>query len=126
MLKNPAGTISFIDETERRSTVGLVTSFLKQALELIEDPGRAGGWTYTDPGVLQTTNPPAVQFAPVLNNLGVLQLRRGAAADAGSAAYYLTRATDADPEDADSRTRTLSTATTRPPSTGCARRSAVT
>ena len=38
---------------------------------------------------------------PVLNDLGIVQLRRGASADAGSAIYYLTRATDADPEEAD-------------------------
>ena len=43
-----------LNETQRQSTVGTVTSFLKQALELIENPGRAGGWVYTDPVVLQT------------------------------------------------------------------------
>ncbi len=36
--------------------------------------------------------------AAVLNNLGVLVLRRGATPQAGSAAYYLTKATDADPD----------------------------
>ena len=54
-----------------------------------------------DPKVLQTTNPPPAHLAPVLNNLGIVQLRRGASADAGSATYYLTRAADADPEAAD-------------------------
>jgi Flp pilus assembly protein TadD len=54
-----------------------------------------------DPGVLKTTAAPPRQAAPVLNNLGVVQLRRAAGKDAGSAAYYLTRAADADPEDAD-------------------------
>jgi Tfp pilus assembly protein PilF/TolB-like protein len=54
-----------------------------------------------DPKVLQTTAPPPAHLAPVLNNLGIVQMRRGAAADAGSATYYLTRATDADPEAAD-------------------------
>lgn len=49
-----------------------------------------------DPAILETTNPPAPEFAPVLNNLGVTQLRRGAGADAGSATYYFTRASDAD------------------------------
>jgi tetratricopeptide (TPR) repeat protein len=37
----------------------------------------------------------------VLNNLGVVQLLRGALLDAGGAAYYFTKATDADPEDSD-------------------------
>jgi Tfp pilus assembly protein PilF len=36
--------------------------------------------------------------AAVLNNLGVLVLRRGASPQTGSAAYYLTKATDADPD----------------------------
>ncbi|HET7218069.1 MAG TPA: tetratricopeptide repeat protein [Vicinamibacterales bacterium] len=36
--------------------------------------------------------------AAVLNNLGVLVLRRGATPQAGSPAYYLTKATDADPD----------------------------
>jgi Tfp pilus assembly protein PilF/TolB-like protein len=54
-----------------------------------------------DPKVLQTTAPPPAHLAPVLNNLGVVQIRRGSSADAGSATYYLTRATDADPEASD-------------------------
>jgi tetratricopeptide (TPR) repeat protein len=37
----------------------------------------------------------------ILNNLGVLQLRRGAAPDEGSAVYYLTKAADADAGDPD-------------------------
>jgi Tfp pilus assembly protein PilF len=36
--------------------------------------------------------------AAVLNNLGVLVVRRGATPQTGSAAYYLTKATDADPD----------------------------
>lgn len=39
--------------------------------------------------------------APILNNLGVVQIRRGPTPTAGSAAYYLTKATDADPADPD-------------------------
>ena len=34
--------------------------------------------------------------AAILNNLGIIQLRRGASTDAGSATYYLTKAADAD------------------------------
>jgi tetratricopeptide (TPR) repeat protein/TolB-like protein len=36
--------------------------------------------------------------AAVLNNLGVLVIRRGATPQTGTAAYYLTKATDADPD----------------------------
>ena len=42
-------------------------------------------------------------IAPVLNNLGVLVLRRGATAQAGSPAYYLTKAADADTGEPDYR-----------------------
>jgi Tfp pilus assembly protein PilF len=54
-----------------------------------------------DPAILKNTDPPAREYAPILNNLGIVQLRRGPMATAGSAAYYFTRATDADPEEAD-------------------------
>jgi hypothetical protein len=43
------GLFEDLDETERQSAIGTVTSFIKQALELIENPGRSGGWVYTDP-----------------------------------------------------------------------------
>jgi len=43
-----------------------------------------------------------VQATPnVLNNLGVVQLRRGGAPDTGRATYYFTRAANADPDDPD-------------------------
>jgi tetratricopeptide (TPR) repeat protein len=44
---------------------------------------------------------PSTPVGAVLNNLGVLQLRRRAAPEAGSAVYYLTRAADADSGDPD-------------------------
>jgi len=37
----------------------------------------------------------------ILNNLGVIQLRRGAHGDAGSPVYYLTKAAEAEPDDPD-------------------------
>jgi SAM-dependent methyltransferase len=70
------GLFDGLDETEGRSTIGLVTSFLKQALDLIEDPGRSGGWVYTDPVVLQSQGqssgavPPLIaSVAPTLDGL---------------------------------------------------------
>lgn len=45
----------------------------------------------------------AESVAPVLNNLGVLLIRRGATPQTGSPAYYLTKAADANPGDADIR-----------------------
>lgn len=54
-----------------------------------------------DPAILEDTRPAPLPFAAVLNNLGIVQLRRGATATAGSATYYLTRAADADPGEPD-------------------------
>ena len=71
-------------------------------LELKDYSGAAGTFTkLIDPQILKTTTPPPAHLAPVLNDLAIVQLRRGAGADAGSAIYYLTRATDADPEQVD-------------------------
>lgn len=53
-----------------------------------------------DADVLQTTRPAARHLAPILNNLGIVQLR-GGMPEGGSAAYYLTRAADADPGEPD-------------------------
>jgi Flp pilus assembly protein TadD len=49
-------------------------------------------------GLSDATNVDPAASAAVLNNMGVLVLRRGAAPQTGSAVYYLTKATDADPD----------------------------
>jgi len=65
--------------------IGTVTAFLKQALELIEDPGRPGGWVYSDPLVLQSQGRssggvPALiaSVAPTLDGLTDALAREGA------------------------------------------------
>jgi tetratricopeptide (TPR) repeat protein len=49
--------------------------------------------------------PPSAGSAPgsgaALNNMGVIQIRRGATPETGVATFYLTKAADADPADAD-------------------------
>ena len=60
------GLFDGLDETERRSMIGLVTSFLKQALELIENPGRSGGWVYTDSVVLQSQGQSSGAVPPLI------------------------------------------------------------
>jgi precorrin-6B methylase 2 len=60
------GLFDGLDETERQSTIGTVTSFLKQALELIENPGRPGGWVYTDPAVLQSQGQSSGAVPPLI------------------------------------------------------------
>jgi SAM-dependent methyltransferase len=63
------GLFDGLDETERRSMIGLVTSFLKQALELIENPGRSGGWVYTDPVVLQSQGQSSGAVPPLIASI---------------------------------------------------------
>ncbi len=53
-LAAPPGALDEVDEASSRAGVGLVTAFLKQALDLVENPGRPGGWVYTDPVVLRS------------------------------------------------------------------------
>jgi SAM-dependent methyltransferase len=79
------GLFDDLDETERQSMIGTVTAFFKQALELIENPGRSGGWVYTDPEVLQSQGqssggvPPLIaRVAPSLDRLDDALARDGA------------------------------------------------
>ena len=44
---------------------------------------------------------PAAQASPAMNNLGVIQIRRGGSPQTGSSTYFLTKAADGDPGDAD-------------------------
>ena len=50
---------------------------------------------------LLKTLPDAASDPAILNNLGVIQLRRGGSADAGKPVYYFTKAAEADPDDPD-------------------------
>jgi hypothetical protein len=79
------GLFDDLDETERQSMIGTVTAFFMQALELIENPGRSGGWVYTDPEVLQSQGqssggvPPLIaRVAPSLDGLDEALARDGA------------------------------------------------
>src|SRR5947208_10402757 len=42
-----------LGERERITVIGHATTMLRQAIDLIDDPVRPGGWYYTDPQVLQ-------------------------------------------------------------------------
>jgi tetratricopeptide (TPR) repeat protein/TolB-like protein len=89
VVKPVPATSPFVSRAQLRIGLSL--------LELKDYASAAGTFTK----ILKTTTPPPAHLAPVLNDLAIVQLRRGASADAGSAIYYLTRATDADPEQVD-------------------------
>jgi len=42
-----------LDERERATVIGHASTMLRQAIDLIDDPVRPGGWYYTDPQILQ-------------------------------------------------------------------------
>jgi tetratricopeptide (TPR) repeat protein len=46
-------------------------------------------------GLLDGVTPSSAANGPILNNLGIVQIRRGVTPGAGTAAYYLTKAADA-------------------------------
>ncbi len=97
-LAAPAADLDDLDASSRDVVVGTVTSFLKQALELIENPSRAGGWVYTDPVVLQSQGRSSVRVAdlfaavaPSLTGLGEALAEPGARIlDVGSGVAALT------------------------------------
>lgn len=97
-LAAPSEVVADLDETSRDVAVGTVTSFLRQALELIENPARAGGWTYTDPVVLQAQGRSSARVAeliarvaPTLPGLDEALARPGARIlDVGSGVAALT------------------------------------
>ena len=65
-LAAPAADLDDLDASTRDVVVGTVTSFLEQALELIQNPSRACGWVYTDPVVLQAQGRSSVRVADLI------------------------------------------------------------
>jgi SAM-dependent methyltransferase len=43
-----------IDAHQRAAALALIQTIFRQALDLLENPARAPGWTYTDPDILQS------------------------------------------------------------------------
>ena len=60
-----------LDERERATVIGHATTMLRQAMELIDDPVRPGGWYYTDPQILQGQGASSVIVAPLIAGAGI-------------------------------------------------------
>jgi predicted O-methyltransferase YrrM len=60
-----------LDERERTAVIGHATTMLRQAMELIEDPLRPGGWFYTDPQIIQGQGASSVVVAQMLVGAGI-------------------------------------------------------
>jgi precorrin-6B methylase 2 len=60
-----------LDERERATVIGHASTMLRQAVDLIDDPVRPGGWYYTDPQVLQSQGASSVIIAQLLAGAGI-------------------------------------------------------
>jgi len=60
-----------LDERQRTAVIGHATTMLRQAMELIEDPLRPGGWFYTDSQIIQGQGASSAMWAQVLAEAGI-------------------------------------------------------
>jgi len=60
-----------LDERERTMVIGHATTMLRQAMELIERPDRAGGWVYTDPAIIQGQGASSAIVAQLIAGAGL-------------------------------------------------------
>ena len=60
-----------LDERERATVIGHVSTMLRQAMDLIDDPVRPGGWYYTDPAILQGQGASSVIVARLIAGAGI-------------------------------------------------------
>ena len=60
-----------LDERERAIVIAFSRSYLRQALDLVEDPIRAPGWNYTDPVLLQAQGSASALVAHLMAQTGV-------------------------------------------------------
>ena len=90
-----AGALEIIRGVAATSPVAFRAQF-STALSLIELKRLDEAMAILQKLLERAPDPPAT--AAVLNNLGVLMLRRGTTTQSGSPVYYLTKATDAEPD----------------------------
>jgi precorrin-6B methylase 2 len=60
-----------LDERERAIALAFSRTFLRQALDLVEDPLRAPGWSYTDPVLLQAQGSASAAVARLFAAAGI-------------------------------------------------------
>ena len=60
-----------LTEQERSIVVSFARSYLSQALDLVEDPLRAPGWSYSDPALLQAQGSASAAVARLISAAGL-------------------------------------------------------
>ena len=63
--------IQELDDGERSVAVSFARSYLAQALDLLEDPARAGSWNYADPVLLQAQGSSSALVARLIADSGL-------------------------------------------------------
>ena len=63
--------VEALDEAERSVLLSFVRSYLAQALDLVENPGRAGAWSYADPVLLQAQGSASAVVAGLIADAGL-------------------------------------------------------
>jgi precorrin-6B methylase 2 len=60
-----------LDEQERTTLIGHATTMLRQAMDLVDDPVRPGGWYYTDPQIIQGQGASSAIVAQLIAGAGI-------------------------------------------------------
>jgi 2-polyprenyl-3-methyl-5-hydroxy-6-metoxy-1,4-benzoquinol methylase len=60
-----------LDDRERATVIGHATTMLRQAMDIIDDPVRPGGWYYTDPRILQGQGAGSAIVAHLIAGAGI-------------------------------------------------------
>ena len=60
-----------LEERERATVIGHATTMLRQAIDLIDDPVRPGGWYYIDPQILQGQGASSAIIAQLIAGAGI-------------------------------------------------------
>ncbi len=60
-----------LNERERTTLIGHATTMLRQAMDLVDDPVRPGGWYYTDPQIIQGQGASSVIVAQLITGAGI-------------------------------------------------------
>jgi 2-polyprenyl-3-methyl-5-hydroxy-6-metoxy-1,4-benzoquinol methylase len=60
-----------LDERERTTVIGHATTMLRQAVDLILDPVRTGGWYYSDPQIIQGQGASSAIVAQLIAGAGI-------------------------------------------------------
>ena len=85
------GLLEDLDTNQESAALALIQTSFRQAIDLLENPARAPGWNYEDPGILESQGEVSRQIVRGINlvaaqrpDLGAALQKRGAFLDVGT------------------------------------------